>query len=287
MHRHRYIEAEGESVSAETQVRLRWGIAVAGVLVLLTAGIAGAASVRVLAGNLVVDLGAGIAPKKLPRGHRAPIKAWGFSRLATRDRSTPPTLKSFTAEFDNSVRVETRRLPKCSLRKLRDTTTRQARRQCPGAIVGTGHARAIVDFPDQAPIPAGSPLTVFNGPKIKGSPSAIIHAYLTVPVPTAYVFPVRIQRIHKGAYGIRATATIPRIAGGFGSPVFGSLKFDRRWYIRGRKLSYLYASCPRGRLQARVETSFRDGTVLHGAIVNPCQVRKHHLGRSRPRTTQR
>ena len=44
------------------------------------------------------------------------------------------------------------------------TTVAGAPPVCPGAIVGKGDGHAIVNFPEQAPIPASSPITIFNGP---------------------------------------------------------------------------------------------------------------------------
>ena len=97
-----------------------------------------------------------------------------------------------------------------------------ARRACPGAIVGKGSGTAIVKFPEQAPIPASSPITIFNGPKKHGNPTVLAHAFTTVPVATTFIVPVEIEKIHKGIYGYRTKARIPKIAGGDGVPISGN-----------------------------------------------------------------
>src|SRR4029078_12726738 len=101
-------------------------------------------------------------------------------------------------------------------RNLLATTTKQARKLCPGAIVGTGFGKAVVDFPEQGPIPASSPITLFNAQPTHGNPTLLAHAHLTVPGPTTFVVPIEIQKVHDGRYGFKTVAKIPRSGGGRG-----------------------------------------------------------------------
>ena len=149
----------------------------------------------------------------------------------------------------------------------------QARKLCPGSIVGTGRGHAIVKFPEQAPIPADSPITVFNGPEKGGDPTVYAHAYITVPAPTTIVIPVRIETINNGRYGYRVNTEIPKLAGGYGIPISGSIKIGRKWTYKGKKHSYINARCADGRLQAIGSFGFKDGTLMKGSFVSPCQVR--------------
>lgn len=248
---------------------------VAIVAVLLTLVGAGTASaIRIVAGNLVIIGSGGFAPKSLPKHRDAPIRLFGGGRLTTLDGSLPPVLRTIQLEWDRHGHVETRGLPKCTRSRLENTTVKQARRNCPGAIVGTGFGKAIVKFPDQKAFPVSSPITVFNGPRVGGDPTIFAHGYITVPVPTTYVVPVRIEKINKGRYGYRTTGTIPRIAGGYGVPVSGKLKVGRMWRFKGRRLSYVNARCADGRLQARGRFVFVDGTILNGTFIRPCTVRR-------------
>ena len=185
----------------------------------------------------------------------------------------PPILKTITILFDRHGSVITTGLPHCTRAKLVATDTAQARHNCPTSIVGEGHGTAVVKFPEQAPIKASSPLTLFNGPPKNGNPTVLAHAYLAVPSPTAYVVEIVIEKIHQGVYGYRTEATIPPIAGGAGVPISGSLKIGKKWTYKGRHYSYVNARCETGKLQAKGEFTFTDATRLEGTFIKPCRVR--------------
>lgn len=254
------------------------GLTLAVAAVLLVAGSALAArevtKVHLVAGNLVLDGQGGFAPTALPKNVDAPIKLYGSGRISTVDGSLPPILKTIEFEFDKHGSVDTTGLAICTAAKLQATTVPQARKLCPGAIVGKGYGHAIVKFPEQAPIPANSPITLFNGPRKGGDPTVLAHAYTTVPVPVTFVVPIRIETIHNGRYGYRVKAEIPKIAGGAGVPISGSIRVERKWTYKGVKHSYVNARCADGRLQAIGTFGFKDGTLLRGTFVRPCQVRR-------------
>ncbi len=241
---------------------------------LALAGAPGAPALRLRAGDILIDAHGSFSPRKLPRDRNAPVTLRGGGRISTVSGGLPPTLRTITIEFDRHGSVVTTGLPRCSLGRLLATTTKTARRLCPGAIVGNGFGKAQVALPEQAPFPVSSPITLFNGPPRHGEPTVLAHAHLTQPVPATFVVPIVIERIHKGLYGYRTTASIPRIANGAGIPVSGSLRIGRRWTYRGRRLSYVNARCANGRLQARGEFSFEDGTELSGTFLRPCSVRR-------------
>ncbi len=106
-----------------------------------------------------------------------------------------------------------------------------------------------------------------------GDPTVFAHAYTTVPAPTTFVVPIRIETIHNGRYGYRVHARIPKIAGGAGHPLSGSIRVGRKWTFKGKKHSYVNARCADGRLQAVGEFSFKDGTRMKGTFLSPCQIR--------------
>lgn len=246
-------------------------ILIAGVL--LFAGAGSAYALNIGFGNLAMQIDGDFSPKALPKSHDVPINIEGYAKIRTKDGSHPPVLKTLTILYDRHGHVETRGLPRCTVRQLENTDVKTARRKCPKAIIGRGNGRAIILFPDSRPIPAKSPLTIFNGPKFRGDPTVIAHAYLTVPVPTTFTVPVRIERIKKGRYGYRTEAKIPEIAGGYGSPVYGKLKINRRWRHRGKRLGFVNARCVGRRLQARGFFTFDDGTNLQGTLFNRCRPR--------------
>lgn len=240
-------------------------------VVALLVAAASALAIRLHAGNIVVTTDGGFSPTTLPRHGYAPIRLHGFGRISTEDGSYPPVLKTVSLWFDKHGSVETRGLPVCTKAKLAATTTAMARRACPDAIVGKGVGKAVVVFPEQGPIPASSPITLFNGPKKDGNPTVLAHAYLSVPAPTTYTVQIEIQRVHDGRYGFKTVATIPRIAGGYGIPLYAELTIGRQWKYKGRTLSYVNAGCPDGRLQGKGQFLFKDGSFLQGSLFRPCK----------------
>lgn len=230
-----------------------------------------AAALVLHAANIVVTTDGGFSPTTLPKHKLAPISLHGYGKISTTDGELPPVLKTITLWFDKHGSVVTKGLPVCTKAKLVATTTQQARKLCAGAIVGTGFGEAVVKFPEQPPIPASSPITIFNGPMKGGNPTVLAHAHLTVPAPTTFVVPITIEKVHDGRYGFKTVAEIPPIAGGSGVPIYGRLKIGRTWKYKGKTLSYANASCPDGRLQAQGTFTFTDGTELHGELLKPCK----------------
>jgi hypothetical protein len=250
---------------------LRIALAVAAVA-LVAVGSAQALQLRV--GKIVITTDGGFSPTTLPKRENAPIKLQGFAKFSTIDGTRPSPLRRLVLEFDKHGEVETRGLQKCTVAKLVATTTPRARKQCPDAIVGTGFGTAVVELPEQRPIEASSALTLFNGPKKHGNPTILGHAHLDYPAPTTYVVPIEIEKINRGRYGFRTVADFPRIANDYGSPIYGRLKIGREWTYKGQRLSFANAHCADGRLQARGEFSFKDGSSVEGTLFRPCKVRK-------------
>jgi hypothetical protein len=230
--------------------------------------------VEVRAGDLLLVGHGGFRPETLPKHRDAPITLYGGGKISTISGALPPILDTLTLEFDRHGSVDTTGLAVCTAGKLQATDVPAARRACPNAIVGKGAGSAIVAFPEQKPFPVSSPITLFNGPKVRGNDTVLAHAYTTVPVSTTFIVPVVIEKIHKGVYGYRTKATIPKIAGGYGHPVSGHLTIARQWSFKGKKHSYVNARCETGHLQARGEFTFKDGTFLTGTFLRPCKVLK-------------
>jgi len=73
--------------------------------------------------------------------------------------------------------------------------------------------------------------------------------------------------------GRRAIATIPKIAGGYGSVTKFNLAIHRTFKRKGRKEGYLLARCRDGRFFAHATAFFVDGTRLSGNVVRRCRPR--------------
>lgn len=241
------------------------------VIALLAGGAAQAIELRV--GKIVITADGGFTPTTLPKRKNAPIKLYGYAKFETIDGTRPSPLRSLVLEFDKHGAVETRGLQKCTQAKLIATTTSRARKQCPEAIIGTGFGTALVELPEQRGIKASSALTLFNGAEKHGNPTLLGHAHLDYPAPTTYVIEIEIESINNGRYGFRTVAEFPRIANDYGSPLYGRLKIGREWIYKGQRLSFANAHCPDGRLQARAEFSFKDGSSVKGTAFERCKAK--------------
>jgi hypothetical protein len=221
-------------------------------------------------GNLVLELNGGFTPTALPKNKLAPIALNISGKIATADGKHAPALKEVVVETDKNGKINAKGLPVCTSGKLQAQDTAHAKKICPTAIVGEGITNVEVEFPEQKPFIAKSKLLAFNGGVKGGTTTIFIHAYLSAPVSAAVVTTVKVSPIHNGRFGTKSIATIPKIAGGYGSVKEFSLKFGRSFTYKGKKQSYLLAKCPDGHLNAHATSVFADGTKLVGDFVRAC-----------------
>lgn len=235
----------------------------------LFAGAANAALVRV--GNLVLTADGGFTPRILPRSSYAPINFEGRADLKAVDGVIPPPLQQLVLDFDRDGRLGTAGIPVCQPAQLQEVPPEEARRRCPGAIVGTGHAQAVISVGDQALL-AASPITLFNGPRLGGKPTVIMHARTTVPAVQNFVITIPIEK-RPGAFRYRATVDLPPIAGGAGSLVHLDARVGKRYRLGGKQRSYVAARCGDGVLRTHGRFTFGDGTIIDGSVEKGCTVR--------------
>lgn len=236
----------------------------------LLAGSAGAATVRI--GTLVLHADGGFQPQVLPKRAYAPIRFRGHGDIETTDGSVPPALQHVKLEFDRDGRLTTAGLPVCQPAGLEAATPAQARHRCGDAIVGSGHVAAEVTLPVLGRITIRSPLTLFNGPRLKGNPTVIGHAQAPSPVSETYVVVVPIER-RRGTFGYRTAFDVPPIAGGLGSLTHVDAKIGRSYRFHGSRRSYVSARCSDYILQTQGYFGFADGTVVYGSVFKVCRPR--------------
>ena len=236
----------------------------------LFAGAANAALVRV--GNLVLTADGGFKPSSLPRRAFAPISFDGEANLRAVDGGIPTPLQQLVLDFDRDGRLTTAGLPVCEPGSLEEATTQEARSRCPGAIVGTGHVRLAIGGDGQQPFVVGSPLTFFNGPRLAGKPTVIMHARITAPAVQNFVIIVPIEK-RPGPYRYRATVDLPPIAGGRGSLTHLDASIGKRYRSGGKERSYVSARCGDGIFSTHGRFTFADGTVIDGSVEKACTVR--------------
>jgi hypothetical protein len=80
----------------------------------------------------------------------------------------------------------------------------------------------------------------------------------------------KVTRIHKGRFGLKSVATIPKIAGGYGSAISFDITIGRKFTYKGKPQSYLLAKCPDGHLNALGTAVFQGGPTVSAEIVRSC-----------------
>jgi hypothetical protein len=222
------------------------------------------------AGNICISDNGGISPKALPKHRQAPISAFIDARLWAKDGGHVAAARELVIDFDKTLQVNAKGLPACKKGQLMAQTTGAAKEACPDAIVGSGEGEVEVAFPEQQPFSAKGPIVLFNGGIRGGATLLYIHAYVAVPTPTAIVATVRITRIHRGRYGIHTVTQVPIITGGAGSVAAFKVHIGRRFTYKGKRQSYLTASCPTGHYFTEGKVTFSDGTKMGLTHILPC-----------------
>jgi len=238
-------------------------MALGALIAVSVAGIATAEKpVKVRAGNLELTFNGGFTPKALSKTKFTPITLNVSGDIKTVDGTHPPALQEFILETDKNGAVEVKGVPVCKSGQLQSQDTKHAEGICGSAIIGSGTTSVEIAFPEQNPIPVTSKLLVFNGGFKGGTTTLFIHAYITVPTPAAIVTTVKIKKIHNGRYGLKSVATIPKIAGGSGSVKSFSLKVDKK--------GVLLAKCTDGKIYAKGDAKFSDGTSAKAEVIRTC-----------------
>ena len=254
--------------------RLTLVLAAGAALILALAGIALAKGVnkpiKVIVGDLELTANGSFSPTKLPKNRLAPITINVSGKIRTLDGKHPPAVKEVVIETDKNGSINAKGLATCTAGKLQAQTTAKAKAICKASLIGEGTTSVEVEFPEQRPFVATSKLLAFNGGVKGGKTTVFLHAFLKSPVSAAVVTSVKVSKVHNGRYGLKTVASVPKIAGGYGSPISFSLRVGRTFTYKGKKQSYLLAKCPDGHLNAKGVGVFSDGTRLTGSLVRSC-----------------
>ncbi len=236
-------------------------------------GVSGAAMVRV--GTLVLHADGSFEPRLLPKRAYAPIRFEGYGEITTTNGKLPPALEHVKLDFDRDGHLTTAGLPACAPHKLEEATSQQARNRCSGSVVGTGHIAAAASLDGLGRIEMDAPLTIFNGPRQDGNPTAVLHAQAPFPISETYVIVAPIERRKGRTYGYRTEFDVPPIAGGRGSLTRIDAKVGRLYKVGGKERSYVSARCSDYILQTQGYFSFADekGTVIYGSVFKACSPR--------------
>jgi hypothetical protein len=253
-------------------------MALAVLLALVAIGAAGLArGERTQHGNLIVSLDGGLVPLRLPRDHPAPISVHLAGGLQTADRSVLPKVTKIEIGLPGQGVLTTRGLPRCPQQLIRHTLPAQALSTCRPALVGYGNLRAEVLLPNQPSFQVHASLLAFNG-IVEGRRAVLLHAYVEDP-PTVVVLPFQI-RFRSGRLGTTLVANLPPSLGPWPHLADFEMTLSRRYAYRGRRYSYLGASCPIPRSNtagffsfARATYTLADGREVGTSIPRSCRAR--------------
>lgn len=231
------------------------------------------------AGNVRISFSGDFAPKSLPRDTPAPITVHVRGAISTTDGTHPPPVSRIEIGLNRNGKLTTVGLPACTAQLLQSTSTDVALRRCRPSLVGRGRFTATVEFPAVAPFPASGRMLAFYG-RQRGGPTLFLHLYITAPVQTTFILPLRIKQGGTGTFGTTMAARIPTFAGGLGSVTEIDLKIGRTYTYRGERRSFISAACaaPSGFTVgvfplARGSFFFADGRKIQTTLSRNCRVR--------------
>jgi hypothetical protein len=196
------------------------------------------------------------APIPVPSEGRIPVSLRLATSIEIEGGSHQPPAKELRFEFDHGFQLALADVPTCPSGVRSQSRTGES--PCPEARVASGRSRWDVAFPGQEPVQVAGRTTAY-----KIAPRKLVfHVFLEAPV-TADVFTtVELSRAPRGdRYGLRATATIPKVAGGYGSLVDLRLRFRKGLFS---------LACPQRKVQSRLTADFVDGTRLIAAHFITC-----------------
>ena len=229
-------------------------------------------------GDLFITFNGGLYPGALPRDSLAPIEVRIEGRIRTLSGDRPPSLRRIEIALNRGGRLDSRGLERCRSSQIKATSTRQARRACRGALVGSGRFSADTAFPEQATFPTNGRVLAFNA-IADGREAILAHIYGSDPVPITRIIVFYVKRT-AGTYGTTLSAEVPAVSNRYGYVRLLSLRLHRNFTFHGRRRSYLSASCaaPRGFPGAvfpfaRATFGFEGGATLSSVMTRTCRVR--------------
>jgi hypothetical protein len=255
---------------------MRWTVA----LSLLFLCLIGAARADVVnGGRYRVSFTGEVRPNLLPRHDLQPITVSVRGAVTPLPGNRPAPLSRFEVAFNRHAHLFTKGLPICPRGRLAASTTREALKHCPEALVGTGHFFAHIDLPEQAPFPSRGRTLLFNS-SFHGHPALLAQVYGRQPVPTTQVLPFAITHSRRRGFDVTLAATMPQVGEDWGYVTGFDFTLSRSYLYRGRLRSVVSANCPAPKGFTRVpfklaEGSFflADGSVRRRALGAICRVR--------------
>jgi hypothetical protein len=183
-----------------------------------------------------------VSPPQLPRTRPTPVRISLRAGIGGADGGALPQLRRLEIAINRIVRIDASGLPVCHLAEIQPASASDARAACGASLVGTGRFAASVQIPEQVPYPSRGRIDAFNG-SYHGRPAILLHVYGTKPTPASYTLPLTIGH-GRGEFGLVLRTSIARTTPSAGRVTGLSLELGASYVHRGRRHSYLSASCP-------------------------------------------
>lgn len=253
--------------------RLTLAVATAVVVVVVVAGIAAAAQSPVLSapdGN-TQSIAINFSPQKLSKKTPEPVTldVRTATDSTTAANGVPVPATQAIVDFAKGVTIFSKGYPTCDPGLLQNTSTEAALEACKKAKIGGGEGTADLIVGSRV-FPVTTTITAFNGVPAGGRPVILLHTYSEAPIQTTLVLIGAVSNYDKEGFGARLDVSIPLIAGGQGAITGFHVKIFKTFLYKGRKRSYVSATCLTKKLKARGQFVFRDGESLTPTVTQKC-----------------
>jgi hypothetical protein len=229
-------------------------------------------------GGVRVKFDGELTPRALPRSKLAPVKVSVAARIASTNPRHLARLTRISIAINRYGLLDSTGLPLCRLEQIQPATTDDALKACRRSLVGEGTFSADVRLKGQAPFPSKGKVHAFNA-RLDGRPAILAHVFGTEPAPASYTIPFVVTR-SKGTFGSNLTASLPEFTPDAGSITGLSLALGKTYSYRGKRRSYLSASCPAPGGSsvatfsfAKASFDFVGAPLLTSTLVRTCKAR--------------
>lgn len=196
------------------------------------------------------------APIPVPSEGRVPASLRLATSIEMEDGSHPPPATELRFALDRQFRLALADVPTCPSGVRSQSRTGES--PCPESRVASGRSKWDVAFPEREPIQVEGRTVVYK----VDSRKLAFRTFLPAPVTAEIATLVELSRAPKGSrYGLLATASLPKVAGGHGSLVDLGLRFRKGLFS---------VACPQRKLQSRLAIRFADGTLVSATSATAC-----------------
>jgi hypothetical protein len=192
---------------------------------------------------------------------------------ATTANGVPIPAVQAIVDFPKGLSIFSKGYPTCDAGVLQNTSTEAALEACKKAKIGSGTGTADLVVGSKV-FPVTTTITAFNGVPQGGKPVVLLHTYSQSPVQTTLVLVGVVTNYNKQGFGARLDVTIPLIAGGQGAITGFHVKIFKTFSFKGKKRSYVSATCPTKTWKARGQFVFKDGESLTPEVKGKCTPKK-------------